>query len=597
MHPTRTIRPLLELISSAAERRLRVRMAAATLLVVAGAALSALSPLALKQLVDAATVAASGSAAAPTLLFWSGALYVAVLCGGRVVSDLRPLLTHAMEQQLVTAIRRRFLRHVLRLPLADLLHRRSGELLHSLDLGCAGTQLVMNHLMLSIAPVIVEVTTMTVVLAGLHQPAVVALFGATALLYLALFATGAIRLTRHAHAVTAQSLSVHGQLADNLANVETLRCFGGEAAAEQALADASASLMARWRHYHRASTGTSAAATALFALSLGLCLAITTQGIAAGSMSVGGLVLTNVYLLQMVRPLEILGSAARDVSRALGFVRPLLDILAEAAETAEPAPVLPAGGTLAAGPRRAPVVRLEGLTFGYETARPVIRALDLELGPGRTVAIVGPSGSGKSTLIRLLLRLYVPQSGRIFWDGRPIDTYPMREFRSLIALVPQNAALLHTSIAANIALGMPQAGMDAIIQASRAAQLHAFIESLPEGYETVVGDRGLKLSGGERQRVAIARALLRRPVLLVMDEPTSMLDSQTETEVLSALRSPAGGCTTLVVAHRLSTVMHADEIVVLDHGQVRERGRHAELLARGGLYARLWRSAGNPTGT
>jgi len=589
--------PVLRLILDVADGRLRLTMVATTLLIILGGAMSAATPLALKHLVDA--VAASAPAAgpaAPTTWLVEASIYMAALCGSRLVGDLRPLLTGAIDQQLIAGLRRRFFWHLLHLPLAGLLQRRSGEVLHSLDLAAAGAQLVVAHLCNSIMPVIVELAVMNWVLAGLQQPLLVALFGATALLYLAVFALGTMRLSQHAQAVTAASLAVHGQLADGLGNVETLRCFRAETQARQALETASSDLVRRWRGYHLATGFTALAATSVFALSMGACFAIAMDGVARGSLTVGGFVLSSVYLLQMVRPLEVLGSAARDLARALGFVRPLLDILREAPEDTRALPV--SSSTPGAPAEMAPTseardtgpsIRFEALTFGYDPKRPVIHALDLEIAAGTTTAIVGPSGSGKSSLIRLLLRLYAPQRGRILLDNCPIDALSLDDLRSRFGLVPQDTALLHASIATNIALGVPEAARDGIVSAARGAQLHEVVESMPGGYDTLIGERGLKLSGGERQRLAIARALIRRPQVFLLDEPTSMLDSKTEAQVLLCLQQATAGRTTLIVAHRLSTVVQADEIIVLDRGRVHERGRHADLLASHGLYAQLWR--------
>lgn len=584
------LRAVLRLIREVADPVIWREMAAATLLVVLGGALSALSPLALQHLVDAVAAAPEARAASPSSILGAVALYIAALCGARLLGDLRPLCTGAADQRLVAALRRRFYGHVLRLPLSRLLNRRSGELLHSLDLSCAGIQLLVTHLVHSLAPVAVELSVMAWILTRLQQPALMMLFGATATLYLAVFAQGARRLTRHADAVTTSSLAVHGQLADGLANVETLRCLCAEDEAEQALAVASSSLVDRWQGYYRASAGTGVAATAVFAVSLAASLGIAANGVASGSLSVGGFILTGIYLLQMVRPLEVLGSAMRDLSRSLRLAQPLLEILREEIEGAAVLTATVSPGRPSGRPSRQPsTIRFEGVTFGYDPERPVIRGLDLHVEAGRTIAIVGPSGSGKSSLIRLLLRLYSPQAGRILLDGNPIDMLALGALRRQMALVPQDTPLLHASIGSNIALGRPGAGMDSIVSAAKAARLHEAIESWPDGYGTMVGERGLKLSGGERQRLAIARALLRRPTVLLLDEPTSMLDSKTEAEVLVELRQAAAGCTTLVVAHRLSTVMRADEIIVLVDGQIHERGLHADLLARDGRYARMWR--------
>lgn len=567
------------------DRQLCFHMAATMALMVVGGTLAALSPLALKHLVDAATLGVDDGAATAGAILVPSAIYIAVLSGGRLVSDIRPVLANEVEQRLTAALRRRFFRHVLSLPLSTLLHRRGGELLHSLELGRGGVQLTVNHLLTSFVPTIFELSVMALILARLQQPDLMLVFGVTAALYIVVFATGSVRLIPHAHLVTDASLTVHGQLADGISNVETLRCFGAEGVVEESLEGSSGALTRRWRSYYRANAGTTLAATIVFGASLAACLTVTAHGVARGSLSVGDLVLSSVYLLQMIRPLEVLGSAARDISRALGCVPPLLDVLDE---PSEPPPRLLASGK-SETPRRAPSIRFEGITFGYEPDRPIIRDLNLEIAAGRTTAIVGPSGSGKSSLIRMLLRLYSPQAGRILLDGVPIDSLPLTDLRARMAFVPQDTVLLHASIASNISLGIPGASQEDIVRAAGAAQLQQLIERLPDRYDTLVGERGLKLSGGERQRLAIARAALRARMVFLLDEPTSMLDSETESNVMQAVRQIKAGSTTLIVAHRLSTVMDADEIVVLDQGVVRERGNHRSLIEHGGLYAQMWR--------
>jgi ATP-binding cassette subfamily B protein len=300
-------------------------------------------------------------------------------------------------------------------------------------------------------------------------------------------------------------------------------------------------------------------------------------------------VLTTVYVLQMVRPLESLGSAARDFARAMGYLRPLLDLLSEPLSRGA---LGIAGDAPVTAPKRtpAPAVRVENLHFAYEPDRPVLKGVDFEVPAGSMTAIVGRSGSGKSSLARLLMRLYEPQRGRILLNDRPIDVIAPGELRrDHVGIVAQETSLLHDTIAGNVALGIQGASREDIHQAAYAAQLKGLLDSLPLGLDTPVGERGMQLSGGERQRVGIARALLRRPGLYILDEPTSMLDTRTEVDILSALRSLSEGATTIVIAHRLSTIVDADEILVLEDGKVGERGTHRSLLARNRLYAEMWR--------
>ncbi|MFG6417207.1 ABC transporter ATP-binding protein [Roseateles sp. DC23W] len=580
-----TLRSALRLISSQVDRALLLNLGITLLLVGFSGALAAASPLALKHLIDAA------AATAPTEIvdnaegvLREGAMYLLVLFGGRLAVDVRPLVAGKIEQHVAAALRQRFLEHLLRLPTAYLVHRRSGEVQHSVDLATAGSQLIISHVANSLTPVLVELAGMAVILASLEQPALVIGFGVIAAMYLIVFSLSARWHSKHAREVSEASLDVHAQLGEAIGNVETLRCFSAGPQAEQALKDASMRLTFRWFRFHRLAGGTAIAATLIFALAMAGCLFVTTQAVATGTMTVGGFVLANVYLLQMIRPLEVLGCASRDLSRALGFMRPLLDMLAEPPEAATDRELAAPSPTWAA----APSIRLENVHFSYVAAQPVLQGLDVEFAAGRTTAIVSRSGAGKSSLIRLIERLYAPQGGRILLDGHPIDAIPAADLRAHIGLVAQECALLHTTAARNIALGLPGATREDVEEAARRAELHGVITALPSGYDTVLGERGQTLSGGERQRLAIARAVIRRPMIYLLDEPTSMLDSATEAAVMRTLRQVTSGCTTILVAHRLTTVMHADEIVVLDGGRLRERGRHDDLVGKGGLYAQLW---------
>jgi len=586
----RDIMQVARLLRSQADRHVLWLALGTVSIVIGSGVLAALSPLALKSLIDAVAASQQPDRAIrlPSALF-PGAAYLLLLFAGRVLADIRPLLSATINHRIHSRLTQRFFDHVLRLPLRYLLRRRSGELLHSLDLASAGAQLVTNHLASSLLPVAVELFTMTTVLIHLGQPALVGVFGAAALAYFAIFSAGAKLMTKAARDVSHSSLETYAQLGDGIAHLETLRYFAAECQASHRLRGASAILERQWLRLNRLNIVIALAASVTFAVAMAACVRICAEAVAKGAMTIGGFVLTTVYMLQMVRPLESLGTAARDFSRALGHIRPLLDLLAEplSDDSIRAAAAAPANG---AGRRRPFPVRLENLHFGYDPDRPVLKGVDIDVPAGSTTAIVGRSGSGKTSLARLLMRLYTPQQGRILFEGRPIASIDVLELRgALVGFVPQETALLHATIAENIALGTAAANRDDILVAVRAAQLQELVDSLPRGLDTPVGERGMQLSGGERQRVGIARALLRRPGLYVLDEPTSMLDSKTEVDIQKALQSLCAGVTTIIIAHRLSTIVHADEIVVLDDGQVRERGSHRSLLARNGLYAQMWR--------
>lgn len=579
-----------QLLRSVSDRRaLRLGMVT-VVVVVAGGMLAALTPLALKILIDAVAALRTSKAILPASSVLPAALaYLLILVAGRVLADIRPPLNGLINQRLHSRLSQRFFDHVLRLPMAYLLKCKSGELLHSLDLASGGAQMVVSHLVGSLLPVLVELFAMITVLIHLGQPALVGVFMAASAAYLVIFSLGARLMTRASSDVAKSSLESHGQLDAGLAHVETLRYFAAEEQASRRFGKASALLEQRWQNLHRLIAMIALAASATFSISTTICLSIGVGAVADGTMSVGGFVLTSVYMLQMVRPLESLGTAARDLSRALGYLQPFLDLLRQplTVDAFHSAPATPQAVTSC---KRAPSVRLENVHFGYDAQRPVIRGVDLDVPAGRTTAIVGRSGSGKSSLVRLLMGLYVPQQGRILLDGRAIDSIAATELRgSLIGLVPQETALLHETIAENIALGVPTATPEAIRVAAQGAQLQGLIDALPAGLDTPVGERGMQLSGGERQRVGIARALLRRPGLYILDEPTSMLDSKTEWDIQKTLRTISADATKIVIAHRLSTIVDADEIVVLDNGRICERGRHQALLEGNGLYALMWR--------
>jgi ATP-binding cassette subfamily B protein len=372
-----------------------------------------------------------------------------------------------------------------------------------------------------------------------------------------------------------------GRAVDSLLNYETVKYFGAEEREARRYDSALRGLNERAIKNEASLAWLNIGQSFITNLMMAGAMGYTVWGWSRGWFTTGDVVLVNTLLAQLFRPLDMLGWVYRTIRQGLVDMEQMFGLLDTPAEVDD----VPGATALQVSGGH---VRLENVAFAYDPERQILKGVDIDVPPGRTVAVVGPSGAGKSTLSRLLFRFYDPQAGRITIDGQDISKVTQASLRAAIGIVPQDTVLFNDTIGYNIAYGRDGAGQAEVEAAARGAAIHDFVESLPEGYEAMVGERGLKLSGGEKQRVAIARTLLKDPPILILDEATSALDSRTEAAIQETLRSVTARRTSIVIAHRLSTVVDADQIVVLNEGEVAERGTHAQLLRANGLYAEMW---------
>jgi ATP-binding cassette, subfamily B, heavy metal transporter len=556
---------------------LRVRVVQAVLCLLAGKLVTICVPFLYKHIVDA--LSPDNAVVAVPVILIIGYGFARVMSQG--FNELRTAVFAKVSQRAIRQIALSTFRHIHALSLRFHLDRRTGGLARALERGIAGIDFLLSFMLFNIVPTFFEMLAVCAIMWRLYNWTFAAITFATIAIYITFTFSLTDWRVRFRREMNERNSEANTKGVDSLLNFETVKYFANE---EHEARRYDAALQA----YERAAVKSD---TSLAALNLGQGSIIATglvgvmlfagHGIAAGGMTIGDFVLVNTYLIQLYTPLSFLGVVYRNVKQSLTDLEQMTALLAVKPEIED----RPGAPPLAAG---AGAVAFRHVDFGYDERRPILSDVDFQMPAGATVAIVGPSGAGKSTIARLLFRFYDVNAGSIEIDGQDIRDVTQDSLRRAIGVVPQDAVLFNDTIHYNIAYGRPGATRDEVEKAARLARIHEFVTTLPDGYETIVGERGLKLSGGEKQRVAIARVILKAPRILVFDEATSALDTKTERAIQASLAEVSAGRTTLVIAHRLSTIVDADEILVLDGGQVIERGHHTELMRRRGIYATMW---------
>jgi ATP-binding cassette subfamily B protein len=535
-------------------------------------------PLLLKEIVDSLDQGDQALLVLPLFLLLG---YGALRLGSSLFNELRDAIFARVRYRAMRNLSSRVLTHLHELSLRFHLQRQTGAISRDLERGARSVSTILNYLVFSIIPMLVEFGLVALIMLSQYEIVFTLVTFATVAVYVVF--TLAITEWRmdFRHAMNRLDSQANNQAFDSLINYETVKYFGNEALELQRYDET----LSRWED-NAVKSQTSMSLLnfgqgGIIAIGVTLIMLLAANSVVRGVMSIGDLVLVNAFMLQLFIPLNFLGIVYRQIKYSLADMDLVFKLLEERAEItdAEDAKTL----RLSAGE-----IRFEGVDFAYQAERTILHQVDFTIAAGEKLAVVGHSGAGKSTLARLLFRFYDVSSGRITIDDQDIRQITRSSLRSAIGIVPQDTVLFNDTILYNLAYGKPGASQGAIEEAARIAHIAEFIEQLPDGYQSVVGERGLKLSGGEKQRVAIARAMLKRPRILVFDEATSSLDTKTEQAIQETLGEVAKHHTTLVIAHRLSTVVDADRILVMEGGCIKEQGTHHELLALGGLYHQMW---------
>ena len=572
------VRTLLPLLWPKGETAMRARVVAAIVCLLLAKAANILVPMLFKLLVDALSPKAPVAIALPLGLLLAYGLARVMT---QVFSELRDGIFARVAQRAIRKVALQTFRHLHALSLRFHLDRQTGGLSRVIERGAKGIEFLLTFLLFNVLPTLLEIALVCGILWRLYDWRYAAVTFVTIGGYIWFtFALTEWRI-KYRRRMNDADQEANTKAIDSLLNYETVKYFGNE---EHEARRYDVAL----RRYATAAVRTRVSQSWLnigqnFIIAAGVTLLMSMSALAvvAHKATVGDFVLVNAYLIQLYLPLNFLGTVYREIRQALIDMEAMFDLLGVDIEVAD-RPGAP--GLAVTGGR----IEFRHVAFGYDPRRPILKDLSFTVEPGKTLAIVGPSGAGKSTISRLLFRFYDPTGGEILIDGQNIAEVTQASLRAALGVVPQDTVLFNDSLEYNIAYGRPSASEAEVREAARLARLSDLVTRLPDGFATRVGERGLKLSGGEKQRVAIARAILKNPAIMLFDEATSALDSHTEREIQASLAEVSADRTTLVIAHRLSTVIDADEILVLDEGRAVERGRHGELLARGGRYAAMW---------
>ena len=556
---------------------LRARVIIAVLLLLAAKLLTIWVPILYKHAVDALSPS-NIIVAAPVALIVA---YGAARAMSQGFNELRTAVFAKVSQRAIRRLALSAFRHLHALSLRFHLERRTGGLSRAIERGASGIDFLLSFMLFNVVPTVFEMLVVCGILWRLYNWTFAAVIFATIIVYITFTFSVTDWRVRVRREMNERNTEANSKAVDAMLNFETVKYFANE---EYEARRYDASLLAYERAAVKSDTSLAVlnlGQATIIAIGLVTIMILAGEGVAAAQMTVGDFVLVNAYLMQLYTPLSFLGVVYRNIKQSLTDIEQMTALLAVKPEIED----RPAAPALIVG---AGAVAFRRVDFRYDPRRPILSDVDFAVASGATVAIVGPSGAGKSTIARLLFRFYDVDAGAIEIDGQDIRDVTQTSLRRAIGVVPQDTVLFNDSIDYNIAYGRPGASRAEIEEAARLARIHDFVAALPDGYETLVGERGLKLSGGEKQRVAIARVILKAPKILVFDEATSALDTKTEREIQASLGEVSAGRTTLVIAHRLSTIVDADEILVLDGGRIAERGHHADLLRRRGVYAAMW---------